>query len=127
MSNMDDVITLIKETVTRHYEYGNEVKTRKERELFCKVFSVTRNEFYRAAEVGLKPDLTVWLSDHIDYEGETLARYGGDYYTVIRAYRDRGSMQVNMSGRNVDVMGINSIELVLSKKIGNEERPPVSE
>ena len=53
---IDDVITLVKETITGIDQYGNEVKTPVEREVFCKVRSVTRNEFYSAAVSNLRPE-----------------------------------------------------------------------
>ena len=123
---MDDVITLIKETVTGHDSNGNEIIQRTERELFCSVFGVTRSEFYRAATVGLRPELTVRLTEYTDYEDEEIARYDGTYYTVIRTYRNLGSSSTRLSG-NDPRLGLNSIELVLAKRIGDAENAAESE
>lgn len=115
---MDAEITLIKTAITGHDAHGNEIVERTERDVLCQVFSVTRNEFYSAATAGMHPDLTVRLSDFMDYEGEQLARFEGGMYSVIRTYRDRGSMSHGRtSGGGLDQ---NAIELTLQKKIGVE-------
>lgn len=110
---MDDVITLIQEVVIGHDAEGNELIDSTERELFCRVYGVNRNEFYQAAAVRLKPEITVRLSEAEDYYGEKTARYRGEYYSIIRTYRDTGSYH-HGSG-----MALNEIELVLTRKIGD--------
>ena len=112
---MDDVITLIAETVTGYDEYGNEQVTTTERELLCQVYGVSRREFYAAAAVGMQPEVTVRLSDFADYEGEKTARWDGEIYTVIRTYRDAGSFQRGAG------LAPNGIELILQRRIGDEE------
>lgn len=111
---MDDVITLIGEAVTSYDRYGNEIRTRSEREVMCQIFGVTRNEFYQAAVADMHPEITAKLSDYADYEGEQLARYNGVLYSIIRTYRDSGSYH---HGGRLDP---NAIELILERKIGNE-------
>lgn len=115
---MDDVITLIKETVTGHDQHGNEIIETTERELMCQIYGITRQEFYSAAVADLHPEITARLADFMDYEGESLARYNGVLYSVIRTYRDRGSV-----GRryNSSILGdLNSIELILQRKVGDQ-------
>ena len=112
---MDDVITLITEEVIGCDDYGNERIRRTEREVFCQVYGVTRREFYQAAAVGLQPELTIRLSDFLDYAGEKTARFHGDLYSIIRTYRDSGSF------RGGSGLGLNGIELVLQRRIGDEE------
>ena len=112
---MDDMITLIAETVTGYDEYGNEIIQRTERDLMCQIYGVTRSEFYAAAAVDMQPEVTVRLSDFDDYEGEKTARWNGEIYTVIRTYRDSGSFQ-HGSG-----LAPNGIELILQRRIGDEE------
>lgn len=104
---MDDVITLIQESAPSYDQYGNERHVRTERELFCQVGGITRSEFYAAATVDMHPELTVTLSDYLDYEGEKLARYHGQLYSIVRTYRGRGQ-------------ALNAIELVLERRMGNE-------
>ena len=53
---MDDVITLVSESVTSHDDYGNEIITTESRQVFCKTYGVDRNEYYSASTVGLKPE-----------------------------------------------------------------------
>ena len=115
---MDDVITLIKDGQIDYDEYGNEEITQTESDVFCQVFGVTRSEFYSAATANMHPDITIRLSDEIDYEGETTARFHGELYSVIRTYRDRGSMQHAKVG-NYERMPAGAIELVLERKIGD--------
>ena len=110
---MDDVITLIREQVTGYDAQGNELIQETRRELLCRTYGVNRNEFYAAAAVNLRPEITVRLSDFVDYEGERLAEYHGELYTIIRTYRDAGSFH-HRSG-----MDPNGIELILQRKIGN--------
>lgn len=115
---MDDVITLIKETVTGYDEYGNEVLEKTEREVMCQVYGVTRTEFYQAATVDMHPEITVRLSEAADYEGEMMAEYNDVLYTIIRTYRDRGSFQHARNG-NYERSDPNAIELILERKIGD--------
>lgn len=110
---MDDSITLIKQTVTGYDAHGNETVEETSRELMCQAYGVNRNEYYAAATVGLRPEITVRLSDFVDYEGERLAEYHGERYTIIRTYRDAGSFH-HRGG-----MDLNGIELILERKIGD--------
>lgn len=103
---MDDVITLVAETITGHDKYGNEIKTTSSRDIFCRVYSVDRNEFYSAATAGFKPELTVRISDYMDYQGEKIAKLHGIEYDIIRTYM----------GRTLD---LNELELVLQRTIAN--------
>ena len=102
---MDNVLTLITETVTGYDEYGNKIITKSEREVFCRTYDVNRNEFYSAATVGLKPDLTVRVF-HDEYQGEQKARFEGKEYNVIRTYR----------GDNLE---LDDLEIVLERTIAN--------
>lgn len=112
---MDDVITLIAESITGYDDTGNAILVTRERELLCQIFGVTRSEFYSAAAAGLQPEVTVRLSDFADYEGEKLARWNGELYTVIRTYRDAGSFQRGNG------LAPNGIELTLERRIGDKE------
>ena len=114
---MDDVITLVKETLTGYDADGNEITEQSQRQVFCQVFSVGRSEFYEAATAGLHPEIVARLSDFADYEDEKLVLYNGQMYSVIKTYRDSGSMGRGQSRRG---LGPNGIELTLQRKIGNE-------
>lgn len=113
---MDSVITLIGEEVTSYDDEGNKNTTTTEQEVFCQIFGITRSEFYAAATANLHPELTARISDFADYHGEKLARYDGVLYSIIRVYRDRGSLGHRSGGSQMDP---NAVELILERKIGN--------
>lgn len=82
---MDAVLTLIAQTNTKN-EYGVTQKTVSPRNVFCKVQSVTRTEFFEGGRNGLNPEFqfTVFSGD---YDGETLCEYNGNSYGIYRVYR----------------------------------------
>lgn len=82
---MDAVLTLIAQTNTKN-EYGVTQKTVSPRDVFCKVQSVTRTEFFEGGRNGLNPEFqfTVFSGD---YDGETLCEYNGNSYGIYRVYR----------------------------------------
>lgn len=104
---MDDVCVLIKEKIS-YDDYGRTITENIPREVFCKVSGVTRSEFYAAAAANMNPEITITLSDHMDYEGEKLVEYDGHQYSVIRTYQN--------SERNG-----NMIELIVERKVGTME------
>lgn len=101
----DSTARLIGETVTSFDEFGNPNKTRTTSEVFCEIRSVTRSEFYSAAQSGLAPSIAIRISHAVDYNGQKLVEVEGDLYSVIRAYRAPGT---------------DAVELTLQPKIGNE-------
>lgn len=60
-----------------------------EKKRFCEELSVTRNEYYDADNVGLKPEVVLKLSRASDYENELTLRYQGKVYDIIRNYPTR--------------------------------------
>ena len=89
---MDDVIRLIEVTEGERDEYGNPEIIRTSTEVFCRVDSVTRAEFYQASQMGLHPSYTFVLSHYMDYHGEQELEYtdwtGTTHrYDIIRTYR----------------------------------------
>lgn len=109
---IDAVCTLIGDGETTLDEYLNEVTTTKERDVFCRISSAARNEFYQAATAGLRPEWTIRLSDFAEYQGETKVRYNGETYSVLRTYRDGGSFHERGG------MGPNELELIIGYKVG---------
>lgn len=65
-------------------ESGNETPTIIERTVFVQPRGVYGSEFYSAAQVGLKPSLTLYLTNRADYMGEKVLVYEGQIYDVIR-------------------------------------------
>ena len=115
---MDSVCKLIKEQETGRDKYGNPTVERIEREVFCQILSVTRSEFYAAATADITPQFIVRLQEALEYQGEKIVEYEGELYSVIRAYRDRGSMGHTQIGA-ASPMDSNAIELTVGKKVGN--------
>ena len=89
---MTDVITLIKQTVTTN-TYGIEEMTETEREVFCKVESVSQTEFYQAANTEFNPEFrfTVFFDD---YQGEALLAFNDNRYSIYRTYRTGDDLEL---------------------------------
>lgn len=81
----DTTATLMHETGRTYDAYGNEILTYEPREVFAYQRSVYNAEFYRAAQVGLHPSITLILTNKADYDGETYIVFEGKEYNVIRA------------------------------------------
>lgn len=61
--------------------------TPSEREVFCEVRSVNRNELYQARAIGLDPTIVFALAIAEDYQGEKELVWNDEQYSVIRTYR----------------------------------------
>lgn len=81
---MDDTVLLVTVGKTQD-DYGVERQSTSSREVFCKVSSVTRSEFFGAGRSGLNPEL-VFTVFRGDYSGEPLIRYHGRDYSIYRTY-----------------------------------------
>lgn len=83
-------------------EYANQKEVTDEREVFCKVRSVTRSEFYGAGSERLRPDYVFVLSDFREYHGEKFCKYV-DFdgiektYSIIRTYMS--DFEIELSAR----------------------------
>lgn len=64
--------------------YGNEILPVIETEVFVQPRSVYQSEFYNAAQLGLRPSLTLYLTNREDYSGQKVLSYEGKEYSVIR-------------------------------------------
>lgn len=102
---MDDIAYLITESAPTYDEYGNEIMTRVESQVFVQERSVTRSEFYTAAQVGLHPSIVLRISHRLDYEGQKLVKFHDVIYEVTRTYSSPGE---------------DWIELTLEEKNGTE-------
>lgn len=89
---MTDVIQLIKQTVSTS-TYGIEEMTETEREVFCRVDSITQTEFYQAADTQINPEyrFTVFFGD---YEGEMLLAFNDSRYSIYRTYRTGDDLEL---------------------------------
>lgn len=80
----DGVATLRAYGTPTYDAYGNEVPTITETEVFVQPRGVYQSEFYNAAQLGLKPSLTLYVANREDYEGQKVLEYEGKEYDVIR-------------------------------------------
>lgn len=82
---MYDGIATLKAYGTPTYDsYGNEVIPETSTDVFVQPRGVYQSEFYNAAQVGLKPSLTLFIANKADYSGQKALTYEGKEYTVIR-------------------------------------------
>lgn len=92
----DGVATLKAYGASTYDEYGNEVMSITETEVFVQPRGVYQSEFYNAAQLGLKPSVTLTLSNREDYHDEKVLDFEGKSYNVIRvdwtAQRDEISL-----------------------------------
>ena len=64
------------------------------RDVFCGLRSVGHAEFYEAHATDYRPELKFVLADYLDYNGETLIKYGAEFYRVIRTYRTGQELEI---------------------------------
>lgn len=80
----DSVAILKRYTDPTYDEYGNEQHELETVEVFVQPRSVYASEFYNAAQLGLKPSITLVMTNREDYDGQKLVEYEGVDYNVIR-------------------------------------------
>ena len=78
---MDEVLTLL-------------TKTGEPRDVFCGVKSIGMREFYQANATDFHPEIKFVLADHLDYQGETLAKHDGQLYRILRTYRTGQALEL---------------------------------
>lgn len=81
---MDDVLYLVKQTMAAD-AYGVMRPTKNKKQVFCKVGSINRSEFYNAGRSGLNPDFMFSVFSG-DYSGESICEYRGKSYSIYRTY-----------------------------------------
>ena len=80
----DDVATLISYGESTFDDYGNESIETKKTDVFVQPRGVYQSEFYNAAQLGLKPSITLVISNRADYNDEKVVEFHSKFYTVIR-------------------------------------------
>lgn len=80
----DSVATLISYGTATYDTYGNEVITETTTDVFVQPRGVYQSEFYNAAQLGLKPSLTLFIANKADYNGQKVLTFEGKEYAVIR-------------------------------------------
>ena len=100
----DSVATLKAYGSITHDEYGNPQTEVIETEVYVQPRGVYQSEYYNAAQDGLKPSLTLVLSNRDDYNGQKQLEFEGKDYEVIRtdwnAQRDSISLICEERVRN---------------------------
>ncbi len=67
------------------------------REVFAKQNSIGMTEFYQAAATDYRPELKFTLTDYLDYNGETFAKFDGQLYRVMRTYRAGQAIELTLT------------------------------
>lgn len=80
----DDIAILKGYELITFDTYGNPVSTIEKTEVFVQPRGVYQSEYYNAAQVGLKPSLTLFIPNRADYGGQKFLEYDGKDYEVIR-------------------------------------------
>jgi SPP1 family predicted phage head-tail adaptor len=102
----DNVATLKAYGAPTFDEYGNEKHELIETEVYVQSRSVYSSEFYNAAQVGMKPSITLVMTNREDYDGQKLVEFEGVDYDIIRA--DWNAQR-------------DSISLICEERIGHDE------
>ena len=100
----EDVAVLKGNPTATYDEYGNEQLSYTETTVYVQSRSVYQQEFYNAAQLGIRPSIVLILSNRLDYNGEKLVEFRGVTYDVIRADWKNGK---------------DSLNLTLAERIGN--------
>lgn len=111
---MDAVINLIGQSFTTN-DYGVPVPKETKTQVFAKVQSVSRTEFFSGGRNGLNPEFRFDIFAG-DYNGETIVEYNGNRYGVYRTYKpDPEYYNGFHSPHNI---GCDYIELYVERKGG---------
>ena len=103
---MDELILLIKEIYTKD-DIGQMVSQKPGRAVWATLKSVSRAEWFKAGEMGMKPQL-VAITPYVNYEGETIVLIGNDEPIEFSVYKTFHN--------TVD----DTMELYLERKVGND-------
>jgi SPP1 family predicted phage head-tail adaptor len=116
---MDDICLLIPTVVEKDATGVQRTTELESRQVFCRVRSISRAEFYKAGETGLRPAL-IFVVFHGDYQGEMLLEYRGERYAIYRTYRgpDSGSGLQKSGMRSQYDYGADYMELYAEQKGG---------
>lgn len=98
----NDVLKLVSITNTKN-NLGDIVQTKTERQVFCRVKSISQSEFYQASATGFKPNIKFALSDSLEYQGEEIVKYNSMEYRVIRTYTNERNEIELVCQKGVDI------------------------
>ena len=94
------VLVLIAEDPAAHGVFEQHAETR--RTVFCDVYSVTRDEYFRALDNKVRPSYVFRLADYAEYKGEKICEFEGVRYAVVRTYEDNGAIELTVEEATVD-------------------------
>lgn len=100
---MDEVLILVSRELDDYGHVVNETL----REVFCRLESVSRTEFYQAQATNLRPELVFVLPDYLEYNGEYLCIYDNAWYRVIRTYRKGQELELVVQSAATEEVGGN--------------------
>lgn len=80
----DDVAVLKTYTTSSYDQYGNPTKTVDTTTVYVQPRGVYSSEFYNAAQLGLKPSITLYMTNRADYSGQKIVEFQGVDYDIIR-------------------------------------------
>lgn len=86
-----DVLKLIGQSYERDDNGVMQLVDTTEREIFCQVESITRNEFFEAGRNGMNPEYK-FLIFFGDYQNERVVEYDGKRYAVYRTFRGKNDV-----------------------------------
>lgn len=82
---MYDSVATLKAYGTPTYDgYGNEFIPEINTTVFVQPRGVYSSEFYNAAQAGLHPSITFYLTNRADYDGQKIIEFEGALYDIIR-------------------------------------------
>ena len=74
-----------------------ETATEKVRKTYCEEKSLSMTEVYQARASGFSPVFRLVLPLDFEYRGETMCRYKGERYKIIREYSDDKNPQTELT------------------------------
>lgn len=83
--NNEVIVSLIKRGAPQTSDINEVTYTETSREVFAIQKSVRQSEFFQAAAIGFKPEITLEIFD-FEYDGEELCAIGEEYYRIYRSY-----------------------------------------
>lgn len=92
----DDIAKLKSFGQSTFDQYGNETIETQERTVFVQARGVYANEYYNAAQLGLKPTITLVISHKVDYQGEQVVEFHGKEYNVVRTDQDEQQENIRL-------------------------------
>lgn len=96
----DDVIYLVNENPPDHGVFNRPEETRTM--CYCRVQSVTRQEYYRALENNIEPVYVFTMSEYEDYNGQKIVIYNDKRYRVIRTYVSENEIELTVGVATAD-------------------------